>query len=753
MTDTAAALVIQLTAETRQFQKDMRAATGVFDAEGRKIEKRQAQLKKSIQDGFSGLGKYIAGGAALYGIERFVSSIVDAGSKIKDTSDAIGVGTDEIQAWGLMAERSGTSQEDFNSALEKFSKNLGDAAIKGGDAAKLYRKLGIDLKAGPTDGFYQLADAVQKTRDPQQQVAVVTAALGKSAAKLTPILAQGSAALRAQTAQMVASGQVIKHDAIDKLDDLGDAWTDLKRQFLAVGGNALAEPLSKITESLKDPQVQSGLKAFADILAQVAIEVAKVAKYAPVIAGMWAGAKIGRLAGPLGAAGGAVVGGIAGKSIQDVINGPSKEDLDANISQLEALFKRHPGAYNGTVTEKRLAQLKAQRALFDVPTPTARPGDPKKGGIDRSDLLGGDSLKQLEGQNQIAEMARKDAAQTRDAVVSANDDIRKSHDDANAAARDSLKAQDDAMLQLAQGTEDYYGLQKQVIAELASLDIDSVNDRKVAELTALSERTDAEEAAAKDELSQRKQQLAELVAQEKISQKDANKSLDELKSQQATQRTAREQSVALQSVDIENQAATAITAINAKKNADLVQADEDYFHTKQNLIEINDGIRQGLIDIGTAGLKGFGSLKDAAASALEQIAQMILQMYVLKPLVESLLGKSGTAGGGILGGLLSSIPGFANGTNSAPGGIALVGERGPELVNLPRGSQVIPNISRGATGAGALMLRSEFNINVTGTSDKELLAQMRAGVNQALTAFDKSLPSKVAYLTQNPLVR
>lgn len=37
------------------------------------------------------------------------------------------------------------------------------------------------------------------------------------------------------------------------------------------------------------------------------------------------------------------------------------------------------------------------------------------------------------------------------------------------------------------------------------------------------------------------------------------------------------------------------------------------------------------------------------------------------------------------------MAGFASGTNFAPGGLALVGERGPELVNLPRGSQVIPN--------------------------------------------------------------
>jgi hypothetical protein len=37
------------------------------------------------------------------------------------------------------------------------------------------------------------------------------------------------------------------------------------------------------------------------------------------------------------------------------------------------------------------------------------------------------------------------------------------------------------------------------------------------------------------------------------------------------------------------------------------------------------------------------------------------------------------------------VPKFASGTNYAPGGTALVGERGPELVNLPKGSRVTPN--------------------------------------------------------------
>jgi hypothetical protein len=47
---------------------------------------------------------------------------------------------------------------------------------------------------------------------------------------------------------------------------------------------------------------------------------------------------------------------------------------------------------------------------------------------------------------------------------------------------------------------------------------------------------------------------------------------------------------------------------------------------------------------------------------------------------------------------------FAIGTRNAPGGLALVGERGPEMINLPKGSQVIPaaqtaNMMGGVGGA------------------------------------------------------
>lgn len=62
---------------------------------------------------------------------------------------------------------------------------------------------------------------------------------------------------------------------------------------------------------------------------------------------------------------------------------------------------------------------------------------------------------------------------------------------------------------------------------------------------------------------------------------------------------------------------------------------------------------------------------------------------------------------------LFNVPGFADGTNYAPGGLARVNERGGEIINLPRGSQVIP-----ADQTQKLMERggNVYNINVQSTA-------------------------------------
>ena len=75
------------------------------------------------------------------------------------------------------------------------------------------------------------------------------------------------------------------------------------------------------------------------------------------------------------------------------------------------------------------------------------------------------------------------------------------------------------------------------------------------------------------------------------------------------------------------------------------------------------------------GESAWQSFKNAGMNALNSILDKMVQV-ASQQLVLSIFG--------------GGIPGFATGTNYAPGGMATVGENGPETVYLPRGSQVIP---------------------------------------------------------------
>lgn len=68
-------------------------------------------------------------------------------------------------------------------------------------------------------------------------------------------------------------------------------------------------------------------------------------------------------------------------------------------------------------------------------------------------------------------------------------------------------------------------------------------------------------------------------------------------------------------------------------------------------------------------------------------------------------------------------PGYAGGTDYAQGGLSMVGERGPELVNLPRGSQVLPNNLLGAALRPAV-IQGEVIFEIDGYKLKGILSKV-----------------------------
>lgn len=73
---------------------------------------------------------------------------------------------------------------------------------------------------------------------------------------------------------------------------------------------------------------------------------------------------------------------------------------------------------------------------------------------------------------------------------------------------------------------------------------------------------------------------------------------------------------------------------------------------------------------------------------------------------------------------IASIFGFASGTDFAPGGLSMVGENGPELLNLPRGAGVINNgtlRSALATGTGSRAQAPVYNLTTVVNADDSVM--------------------------------
>lgn len=133
---------------------------------------------------------------------------------------------------------------------------------------------------------------------------------------------------------------------------------------------------------------------------------------------------------------------------------------------------------------------------------------------------------------------------------------------------------------------------------------------------------------------------------------------------------------------------------------------------KTNMVTAFNNAKQGVLDALT-------NLKDNALSTLESLPGKFADLgkKIVQSLADAIRNGVGTIAqalkdlihnsmSNLPGGF--SIPGFASGTDSAPGGLARVGEGrtaelviGPHLMNLPRGSGVVPvEISSNSQSSG-----------------------------------------------------
>lgn len=185
----------------------------------------------------------MAGGFSLAAVGQFIKSSVTMASEIKDASDAIGVSTDELQAFRQEAERAGASAEKMEQAMNKIAQARNEAiSDPTGTSAKIFEKLGLSAMqlenmdlAATVVAVGQAMNAAGK--DAEVMAAAVDLIGVRSKRMVEAVKAIGAAGTQGSIDKLANPFDV---DAIESLDQFTDNLKEVSTAYKAQVANLLA---------------------------------------------------------------------------------------------------------------------------------------------------------------------------------------------------------------------------------------------------------------------------------------------------------------------------------------------------------------------------------------------------------------------------------------------------------------------------------------------------------------------------------
>jgi hypothetical protein len=221
------------------FQVDQKGITG--------FEKRLRQTKaalRSVANGTKATVRAIAGitvaaTAAGAGLLKLVTSVTEVGDRAAKDAQRLGITAEAVQELGHAAKLSGADFGSVKMGLQIFSRHLGDALTKGGEAAEVFKRMGISmddpvLRSRDLEKILpSLADRFAKMPDGAAKTALAMELFGRSGTDLIPLLNEGSEGLAAMRKELRDMGGVISNESAAAMEQFND---DLDRMKAQVGG-------------------------------------------------------------------------------------------------------------------------------------------------------------------------------------------------------------------------------------------------------------------------------------------------------------------------------------------------------------------------------------------------------------------------------------------------------------------------------------------------------------------------------------
>ena len=663
--DQTAALVVKLSADFKDFSNQMKQATGVFDSEARKIAARQEKLRKELGNwaidftGLKGIGAAIAGFTAVEavkGLFEFTKSSLETAAAIGDTSKAAGVSVERLQELRFAASQTGASFALMDQGLITLNRNFGEFINTGGGrAAAAFKQLKIDqlINSGDVRNSEQAFDAIvknlQNVGSEAQKASLLAKLFGQEAGpRLLELLNQGASGIDELSKKANDLGIVLSTNTVRGATEANNKLQELFQVLKFEGVAAIAELAPQIAELVQ--QLEHGLPTL----------IQWVEKWADYF-GLIKLSPVQRLQQQI-----ADIDDQLDKQTKGALS-PGLLERGADALNGNAFFKGRIASIDELLKKRQQLQDQLLQANANAPLPAStgpKADEPK--------------LHVAATQEEIALKQKQDAFVTQQ------------QQGAEQAAASLLVAQDKTNVQLLKGQEGYHQavlteINDQFAAKVAAAQKElALNESKNAELKlqgqALTDAGIAEaqkfndavaEARAERDAALDKNSNAAQLRDANIEAKEAIQNYADQTAQLGLQEGALARIQFIQ--DQINLARRDGRTLTAEETAAIIAQGDAVGAAAQNYadastkirdsIQLSDAFRQGLMDVATAGLKGFGSLKDAASRFLEQMAEMVLQLYVLRPLMESVFGKQGTdlfgggggggGGGDILGSILS----------------------------------------------------------------------------------------------------
>ena len=258
------------------------------------VKKMNSSFKSIGSVGLKGLGSLtrglrnatLAATAAAGAFAFMAKGTLNNLDSLGKTARKLGVTTEFLSRYQVIANRAGISTETFNMGLQRFLRRLGEAQMGTGELLKPLQKMGISMKdsngqfRSGTDVFADFMLALAGTTNSTEKLAMAMKGFDSEGVALINIAEMGADKIaligkRAEEAGLIVSEELTKaaEEANDSLSDLFAFGTGFRNQFFG----SLAETITQLSEMLRERinitiSEAGGMKAFATDIAAAFLE-------------------------------------------------------------------------------------------------------------------------------------------------------------------------------------------------------------------------------------------------------------------------------------------------------------------------------------------------------------------------------------------------------------------------------------------------------------------------------------------------